>query len=163
MPRARRLVTPRLVLEPLTVEHAAEAARALDDPVLHEFTGGRPRTRAELAERYERLASGRSPDGSQAWLNWVVRHRRSSSAVGTLQATVAEGAADLAWVTATAHQGNGYATEAAEAVVADLRDQGLQRFAAGIHPDHTASAKVARRLGLEPTEAVIDGEVRWEG
>jgi len=156
--------TARLRLEPLQVDHATEMAGALQDERLHEFTGGRPATAAELRARYARLASGRSPDGSQGWLNWVVRHRGSGTAVGTVQATLwrnGELTAEIAWVIATAHQGRGYAKEAAAAMVDWLGGQGVLGFVAQIHPDHAASGAVARNLGLSPSDAVEDGEVRW--
>ena len=70
-------------------------------------------------------------------------------------------AADLAWVVAVPHQGRGYAREAALAVRDLLRDAGVARFSAHIHPDHVASAGVARALGLTPTDTVVDGEIRW--
>ena len=52
--------TERLDLEPLAVAHAAELAPLLDDPCLHEFTGGVPLAAAALAARYARLATRRS-------------------------------------------------------------------------------------------------------
>jgi RimJ/RimL family protein N-acetyltransferase len=39
----------------------------------------------------------------------------------------------------------------------------VTRFVANIHPDHGASAAVARHLGLAPTDEFDDGEVRWVG
>ena len=44
-----------------------------------------------------------------------------------------------------------------------LRDQGVTRFVAHVHPDHGASAAVARHLGLAATDARRQGEVRWVG
>ena len=32
-----------------------------------------------------------------------------------------------------------------------------------IHPEHEASQRIARHLGMEPTDTVVDGEVRWAG
>jgi RimJ/RimL family protein N-acetyltransferase len=46
-------------------------------------------------------------------------------------------------------------------MVAWLRAHGVDEIAALIHPDHTASSNVARRLGLTPTDDRVDGEVRW--
>jgi RimJ/RimL family protein N-acetyltransferase len=66
-------------------------------------------------------------------------------------------------VVGTRHQGQGLAKEAAHAVMAWLREQGIARFAAHIHPDHAASAAIARRLGLTPGDTRADGEVRWQG
>ena len=43
--------TERLDLEPLAVAHAAELAPLLDDPRLHEFSGGAPVGAAALSGR----------------------------------------------------------------------------------------------------------------
>jgi RimJ/RimL family protein N-acetyltransferase len=143
------------------VDHAAELARVLDDDRLHTFTGGRPGTEDELRDRYTRLAGGRSPDGTQTWLNWVLRRRDTGEPIGTVQATVVGAAAQLAWVVAVPHQRLGYAREAALAVRDRLRDAGVTWFSAYIHPDHAASAGVARALGMAPTGTVVNGEIRW--
>lgn len=162
--RGERLETARLLLEPLDVAHAAEMAAVLADPALYLHTGGGPPRAEELRERYERRSRGRSPDGSQRWLNWVVRARASGEAVGYVQATigVASGEAEVAWVIGTRFQHRGYAREAAAAMVSRLREQRVARVAAHVHPDNEASAGVARAIGLVPTSIVVDGELRWE-
>lgn len=156
---AEEIETDRLTLEPLRPDHAAEMAPALDDPSLHEFIGGHPATEAELRDRYERQSAGASPDGTQAWLNWVVRVRATGAPAGTVQATVTGDAAELAWVIAI--QRRGYAAEATAAMATWLRAGGVRTLTAHIHPDHTASARVATRLGLHPTDTVEDGETLW--
>ncbi len=161
-----QLRTERLELEPLRVEHADEMAPLLDDPDLHTFIGGGPATRDELSARYERQVVGRSPDGSQRWHNWVLRRRVDGQVAGTVQATVSEQqgglTAEVAWVVGVAQQGQGYAREAAQAVVTWLQQQGVEAVVAHVHPQHQASMAVARAVGLTPTETVIDGEVRWQ-
>jgi RimJ/RimL family protein N-acetyltransferase len=155
------------VLEPLRAEHARELAPLLADPALHAFTGGEPATEAQLHARYARQAAGQSPDGTQGWLNWVARDRATHAAVGIVQATISDGddgrSAELAWVIATGRQGEGLATAAAGAAMDWLRARGVTRFVAHIHPDHRASAAVARHLGLAPTDEMHAGEVRWVG
>lgn len=69
--------------------------------------------------------------------------------------------ADLAWVVTPSEQGRGVASEAAAAVVTWLSLSGVGRLQASIHPDNTASARVARRLGLAPTSVHVDDEVVW--
>ena len=157
--------TERLDLEPLSVAHAAELARLLDDPALHEFTGGAPLNEAALAARYARLAMRRSPDGDQLWGNWVMRLRGPGAAVGTVQATLPAGGpgagpAEIAWVVARPVQGHGYAKEAARSLAGRLLAAGWT-VTAHIHPGHLASQHVARAAGLVPTSDVRDGEVRW--
>lgn len=160
-PAAEVIETARLTLEPLRVEHAEEMAPALGDPALHEFIGGEPATVEELRERYRRQVVGHSPDGTEGWLNWVVRHRASGAPVGTVQATLTGDGAEVAWVIATTHQRRGYAGEAATAMAEWLRRRGVRVLTAYVHPEHRASARVAERLGLAATEQQVDGEVRW--
>ena len=161
-----RLTGKRVDLEPLRIEHADEMGPLLDDPELHSFIGGRPPTPEELRDRYERQVLGRSPDGSQRWLNWVVRRRDNGQAVGTVQATVSDQdgkmTAEIAWVIVTSQQGHGYAREAAQVMTGWLWDQGAEVVIAHVHPQHAASMAVARAVGLTPTDAVLDGEVRWQ-
>jgi RimJ/RimL family protein N-acetyltransferase len=159
---AAPLATDRLDLLPLRVGHAAEMAAVLSDPALHSYIGGAPSTPDALRSRYERLVAG-SPDPAVSWCNWVLRPRAEACLVGTVQATVTgERVAEIAWVVGTPWQGRGYASEAARGLVAWLRGQPTVRtVVAHIHPDHRASAAVARAAGLAPTEEEHDGEIRW--
>jgi RimJ/RimL family protein N-acetyltransferase len=156
--------TARLVLKPLAESDADEMAGVLAAPELYTFIGGEPPTVDGLRTRYARLVVGHSPDGSQEWVNWIARRAEDGAAVGTVQATVTDGGrrADVAWVVGAPWQGRGYAVEAASALVAWLRDRGVADIRANIHPEHTASARVAERLGLAPTgELDGDGEQIW--
>jgi len=157
----------RVCLEPLRVEQAAELAPVLADALLHTFIGGEPLDREQLQARYELQVVGRSADGSQRWLNWLVRDHRDGQAVGTVQATVSmqkDGlTAEVAWVIGTTYQGQGYATEAAGLLVDCLRDQGVKSVVAHVHPQHKTSMAVARAVGLAPTQTLVDREIRWQG
>ncbi|MEU9076907.1 GNAT family N-acetyltransferase [Kitasatospora sp. NPDC048538] len=150
----------RLDLLPIGPEHAAEMAAVLADPALHAFTGGAPATAEELRARYARLAAG-SPDPAEVWGNWVLRLRADGRLTGYVQTTVRAGNAELAWVVGTPWQGRGLATEAARALLAHLTAAGIGTVTAHVHPDHHASAAVARALGLAPTGERQDGELRW--
>lgn len=164
-PTAVKLRTTRLFLEPLRPAHAAELAPLLDDVALHTFIGGEPASERALKARYERQAVGHSSDGAEAWLNWVVRRRDDGGAVGTVQATVRHEAAllsaEVAWVVVRDQQRQGFATEAALRMAEWLRDRGVLELAAHVHPDHEASQRVARALGLHPTGTIVDGEIVW--
>lgn len=162
---ADAIATERLALEPLEPRHAAEMLPVLAALELYAFTGGEPPTAEALLRRYEVQARGHSADGSERWLNWILRLRETDAVVGFVQATVTESAAgpsaDIAWLVAPAHQGAGLAGEAAAVMVAWLSDHGIAALRACIHPDHRASARVAERLGLAPTDEIDDGEVVW--
>jgi len=115
-------------------------------------------------DRFVLLAAG-SPRSGEHWLNWVVRQRYDSLAVGTVQATVREvdgmREARLGWMIGAEWQNRGFASEAAAALVRWVRMQNVDEIAANIHPDHDASATVATRAGLRQTEEVHDGERVW--
>lgn len=154
--------TERLVLEPLQLEHAGEMVDVLADPALYEFTGGSAPSQEELRERYRLQAAGRSHDGSEEWLNWIVRLAEDGRAIGFVQATIVDGRADIAWLIGIAWQGQGFATEAARALVEWLdarEDVGI--ITTHIKHGHHASAVVASRAGLSPTEEIENGEVVW--
>ncbi len=158
------ITTERLRLAPLQAEDADEMVAVLGDERLHEFVGGRPSSLAELRDRYTRLSVG-SPDPDTVWLNWIVRLRVDSQPVGTMQATIAthdgRRVGHIAWVIGVDWQSQGFASEAARALVDWLRSHGIDDIAANIHPDHRASATVAARVGLQPTDEQADGERVW--
>ena len=158
------ITTDRLVLHRLRVTDADEMVAVLADPVLHEFTGGRPATLEELNERYVSWVEG-SGSATELWLNWIVRRRDDEAAIGTVQATVVgpheQPEASVAWTIGTPWQRHGYASEATCGLVEWLSNQGIDSVVAHIHPDHVASAAVAARAGMHATDDVVDGEIVW--
>lgn len=165
-PTVEPIETPRIVLEPLTIAHAAEMVHVLADPALYAFIGGCPPTLNQLQKRYRAQTTGQSADNTQAWLNWIVTLREPRHPVGYVQATVEHRAdileADIAWVISPTHQGCGLATEATAAMIGHLTASGVRRYVAHIHRNHAASAAVARRQGLRPSDIVDNGECRWQ-
>ena len=158
-----RMRSARLSLVPLAVTDAEEMVGVLSADALYAFTGGSPPTADELRARYARQSSGRSPDGGEEWRNWILRREPGGEAIGYVQATIAdEGTrAEIAWVIGVNWQGQGYAAEAAQALVSWLDSRSVTAIQARIHPDHSASAAVARRAGLAPTGRIEDGEQLW--
>ncbi|MGZ4592086.1 MAG: GNAT family N-acetyltransferase [Actinomycetes bacterium] len=158
------LTTERLVLTPLRQADADVMVDVLGDQHLFEFIGGRPATRTELRSRYGRLAGG-SGEPDLIWLNWIVRRRADEEPVGTVQATVTRQgdgwSAQIAWVIGVPWQAQGFATEAARALVHWLLGQGADVVTASIRPGHHASAKVATRAGLTATAEEVEGERVW--
>ena len=154
----------RLCLVPLAVTDAEEMVGVLSAEALYTFTGGSPPGLDELRARYAGQAAGRSPDGSEEWRNWIIRREPGGQAVGYVQATVVDEGrqAEIAWVVGVDWQGQGYAAEAAQALVGWLGSRGVTTVQARIHPWHAASAAVARRAGLAPTGHVDDGEQLWQ-
>jgi len=165
LPRADGIETERLRLTPLVPDDADALFPVLDDERLHAFTGGRPDTIEELRARLGAWASERSPDGQEAWLNWLVRSAEDRRVLGTTQATVGRDHGDLcaavAWTIGSAEQGCGVGSEAARAIVGWLITEGVTIVEAYVHPGHDASAGVARNADLVATDEIVDGEVVW--
>ena len=158
------LHTPRLTLTPLRVADADEMARVLEDARLYAFTGGAALDVTALRERYRRQLRGRSPDGSERWLNWIVRLGADATAIGTVQTSIREGSdgvAEIAWVIGVPWQRRGYATEATRALVDWLGAHGIVAIEAHIAVGHAASQAVAARVGLRRTARLVDGEEVW--
>lgn len=154
-----------LALRALTVDDAQVMTHVLGDPSLYAFTGGGPPTREELARRYAVQTRGGAADGSERWVNAVVVLGPLRRPIGYVQATVplAGGPAQVAWVVGRPWQGRGYAARAAGMLLDDLAADGVTTVTALIHPDHVASRRVAARVGMRPTDVVVDGETLWRG
>lgn len=155
------LTTTRLVLAPLTVADAEDLFPVFDDPALGRWTGETPPANMEaLRRRFAGWEAGPS-DPRERWLNWTMRERKDGRAIGHLQSTVVGDAAAVAWVVGTDFQGQGFASEGAQAVVTWLRSNGAATIEASIHPGNVPSQRVASRVGLHSTERLDDDEVVW--
>lgn len=146
--------TRRLMLEPLVTGHAEEMFKVLSEPALYEFEGAAPSSVQWLRERFSRLETRRSSDGSEIWLNWVIR-QRSGKLSGYVQATIhPNGEADVAYVLAVQHWGKGFATEAVAAMLQELAGSyGVTRFAAVLKQANLRSKRLLQRLGFVPAAA----------
>lgn len=145
------LETPRLSLEPLRPDHAPALYEPLQDESLYRFIPQNPPASPRvLEERHAALSSRRSPDGSEAWLNWAVRGRRSGDYVGTLEATVkGDSLAFIAYMVFAAYRRRGIAAEACGRLLRHLFDDyGVGVVAAEIDTRNLASVALVESLGL---------------
>ena len=158
------LETERLELAPMVEGDSDVLFALLKDPEIHVFTGGHPPAMADdLRAKIRRRESRRSPGGDELWLNWTLRLKENQTVVGYVQAGVKEGQADMAWVVGVPFQRQGFASEASQRVLDWLRDHPhVSEVRASINPDHTASQKVARKIGLRNSRTrTDDGEQVW--
>lgn len=154
------IVSERLLLEPLVAGHARLLFADLQDPGLYTFIPrDPPASLASLEARWRRLESRRSPDGSEAWLNWVARRREGGESVGLVEATVAGETAHLAWTVLARFQRRGYGREACLAMIAHLRaEHAVTRFAAAIDTRNAASIGLVESLGFARVGLVRDAD-----
>jgi ribosomal-protein-alanine N-acetyltransferase len=145
------ITTPELVLEPLTVAHAEAMFAVLSDPELHRYLDyGPPPSLEHLRTVYAKLEARKSPDGSQVWLNWVVR--RSEEAIGYVQATiVSPGTTWVAYVLSSSHWGRGYARMATHAMIEHLAlAYDVTRYMATVEAENIRSINLLERLSFRP-------------
>lgn len=94
------------------------------------------------------LAAGRAQDPAF----WAVCSRRSGALVGNLYLSLREPASwrtwELGYVFHPDHWGQGYATEAASALVSRCFAGGAHRVVARCNPENRASWRLLQRLGL---------------
>jgi RimJ/RimL family protein N-acetyltransferase len=162
------LRSKRLLLEPQVEAHAALLHESLCEDSLYTFVPQNPPRSAEafaaLVARFRKLSTRLSPDGKEAWLNWVLKDRASGNYVGTVEATVHQNlTANIAYQTFTGHLRQGYAKEACGKVIEHLfQDYGVQFVEALIDTRNTASIKLVESLGFRLCE-VINGADFFKG
>jgi [ribosomal protein S5]-alanine N-acetyltransferase len=139
-----------LVLEPLTVAHAAQMFALLSEPELYRYLGyGPPPSLEHVQTVYGKLEARWSPDGTEQWLNWVIREPGGELA-GFVQATVeSSGRAWVAYVLGRERWGRGYATLATRCMMQHLQsDYGVTHYLATVEQSNAASIAVLARLGF---------------
>ena len=111
-----------VVLVPQVAAHAPELFTVLSDPRLYTYLDDQPPLdEASLRARLFRLEARQSPDGTERWLNWIVR--AGESLVGYVQATVSpDRTASIGYVIGADHWRRGYARAAVSALLAELAE-----------------------------------------
>lgn len=175
VPPMRLLHSPRLQLEPQLQAHAQEMFGVLSDPALYRFENQPPASLDWLQERFARLESRLSGDGSEWWLNWVLRLKplpteHAGALIGFVQASLHIGAdgrpqAWVAYVLASAHWRQGLATEALAAMLDELAGPyGVQRALAVFKRNNLRSAWLLQRLGFAvPAQSQLPPGLALEG
>ena len=151
------LHTSRLVLEPLRAAHADALYPILCDPRQLEYVDERaPASLEALRERYSRLETRRSADGSEQWLNWaIVAPELGPDAIGFVQASVLEDRrAWVAYEVGPAWWGRGFATEATYAMVDHLAlHYAVTRCLATVDARNERSWRLLQRLGFRRADS----------
>ncbi|MBN3812479.1 GNAT family N-acetyltransferase [Paraburkholderia sp. Ac-20347] len=144
------LQSARLSLAPLRAQHAAILFEGLSNPAAYRYIPQTPPVSvAVLQSRYEKLESRRSPDASEAWLNWALigDDGRARGYVQAIQLAARE--AWIAYFVFTPSQRQGYAKEALDALLPVLREvYDIGRFHAEIDTRNIASIRLVESLGF---------------
>lgn len=163
LPPARE--KPRVRLEEQLSIHAAELYPLLSDPAVHEFVDGpMPQSCAGLFKRFEKLESRQSPDGTEQWLNWVIRLGEGQAA-GFVQATVHQDhTADIAYSLGRKYWGKGLAFAAISQMLFVLAEEcSVTKLRASVDPRNIRSICLLNRLGLQVDHTDDSGDLIYVG
>jgi [ribosomal protein S5]-alanine N-acetyltransferase len=121
----------------------------LSDPAIYEFENSPPESEDWLRKRYERLETRSSRDGTEQYLNWVVR-LPSGELAGYVQATVLpERTAYVAYELNSRHWRQGLASDALQAILRELHEQyEVGAFVAVLKATNYRSEGLLRKLGF---------------
>ena len=143
-----------LTLEPQIEAHAAEMFDVLCDPAIYEFERVPPPSVEKLAAGYRRLEARQSDDGSEQWLNWVVR-LSSGELSGYMQATVLpDGHSYIGYEFASRFWRRGLASASIRAASIELADRyKVHSLVAVVKTANYRSLGLLRKLGFEAATA----------
>ncbi|KDN16055.1 GNAT family N-acetyltransferase [Amycolatopsis rifamycinica] len=142
------LRTPRLRLRPLTEADREAVVKVFADPEMSRFFAADFSDPATASAMVDRRLDYRGPAGQG---HWVIERDGEVIGVAHLRpsAELPDGVPELGYYVASAHAGQGLATEAARAVLDHgLGTLGLPAVWALVHERNAASRKVAERLGF---------------
>jgi [ribosomal protein S5]-alanine N-acetyltransferase len=146
------LESPRLRLRPVAPDDRAFFHRQWNDPQVGRFLWDGAPVAAETAEAV--LASSAESFASKGYGLWHVSRRDDGAPLGFCGLRVApdSGRVELLYALEPACWGQGYATEAAHAVLDyAFSAVGLESVIASTNPDNTPSWRVLEKLGMTPT------------
>jgi [ribosomal protein S5]-alanine N-acetyltransferase len=123
----------------------------LSDPAIYEFEGVPPPSIERLAAGFKRRESRLSPDGTEQWLNWVVRLPTAELA-GYVQATIyPTGAAYIGYEFSSLYWRQGIATAALLLMLDELRTHyAVHTFVAVLKSANHRSLGLLQKLGFVP-------------
>jgi RimJ/RimL family protein N-acetyltransferase len=155
------LTTARLELRRTRVEDAAAMFDALRDPAMYRYLPRRaPRTAADVAARFERIAQETAPERAEQWLNWTVWRRGDGLPIGMTEATVGRtGVVTIGYMFDPRVWRRGFAREAVSVMLEHLVACGAREFEASIDIRNAASHALATSLGFALVETIGLDEV----
>lgn len=124
----------------------------LSDPAIYEFENAPPASLEWLTQRFTKLESRRSADGTEQWLNWVVRMPTGELA-GYVQATVTkQGLAYVAYEFASQYWRRGIGSASVGAVLDELAAHyAVRTFVAVLKARNFRSVALLQHLGFTDT------------
>jgi len=164
------LETERLAIRPFEAGDL-EALQAIHgDPGVAQWLYNEPRRLDEVQALLERKIAGAALVEEGDWLSGAATLRETGEVVGDLaMCLVSEPhrCVEIGYIIDPAHAGQGFATEAAEALVGLAFDQfGMHRVIGRVEPRNAGSVRVLEKLGLRREAHFVENEWvkgEWQG
>ncbi|MFJ3206184.1 GNAT family N-acetyltransferase [Streptomyces sp. NPDC086989] len=157
------LVTDRLILRPFRPGDAEDVCDYQRRPDVARFMRWEPRGPQEVRVAVEQMARETEPASEGDCLSLAVVEPGTGKVIGQVELvllSVEHRQGELGYVFHPAHQGKGFATEAAAAVLGVAFDVlGLHRVIGRCHASNTASAGLLERLGMRQEARFIGTEL----
>ena len=155
------LETPRLLLRPRMGTHADAAFGPLQDEAIYQWISlNKPPDLAWLRERWARVESRMSTDGTEAWPVWAIAMRTDGALVGQVDAVVDDNrvCTNFGYYLFPKFWGQGFATEAVKAAADHLLEHGITRLIATVTVGNHASAQVLKKAGFVFNRVIPDND-----
>jgi len=144
--KMENLLTPRLLLEPFTLEHLADLHALNSEPAVMRFLDG-VRTLEQSQAELGRILAAAATAGLGGW---AVRRREDGAFIGRcgIKRSVETAEHELLYAYRQAFWKQGYAAESAAAVLQHTFSLGVPLVIACAVPENTASIAVMQRIGM---------------
>jgi RimJ/RimL family protein N-acetyltransferase len=155
------LETARLTLRPFVENDFREFAAMQADPELARWLYNEPRVDSAARTHFERKLALGALYAEGDWMSCAVVERESGALVGDLSlnwASEEHRTGEIGFVFARAHQGKGYATEAAGALLDWAFGAAFHRVIGRTEARNAASARVLEKLGLRREAHFVENE-----
>ena len=155
------ITTERLVLRAHRMDDLDDLARFHSDPDVVRYTPWPVRDRAATEETLRTKLGQTVLDEHGQWLVLAVEERSAGTVIGeVLLKWASDRQGELGFAFGRLHHGQGYAAEAARAVLGlAFDDLGFHRVSATVIEGNDASVRLLGRLGFRQEARHVDGEV----
>ena len=161
------VTTPRLSIRPATVEDGDAVWQIRRQPPVRHWMTADDSDRADFAERWadpDRLAVTLVVEKDGVLVGDLMLMLQDAWSQREVRAQAAGTQAELGWVIDPAHSGQGYATEAARALIEiSFGTLGLRRVIAQCFADNTASWRVMEKVGMRREDHAVRESLHRNG
>lgn len=155
------LETERLILRPWAEDDFDVLEAIYSNEGVVRYLYAAPRAGDEVRELLERKMAGAAISGAGEWLSAAAAGDGGEvvADISLQWVSIEHQQGEIGFVTHPAHQGKGYATEAARAFLEfAFGPLGLHRVVGRIEADNLASARVLEKLGMRKEAHLVENE-----